>query len=212
MGKADPLSDLVDAQGSARHRFVISHLAPARPGAGRSLADIAHHLSQIHGHAPGLLDLLAERGLHPEIKDWINQTRTAMAQERAYMTRLLIAVGPIPGTPRATEGEALLLARRHAIDTLARSDRIGCTLGAAVGLMLDWPVLRDLLDVAARRFGIEPAPCPMPGSEAAKAVIAEADPTGTMSRAIEFGARQLLLQHHALWDLLQAREASRPDI
>lgn len=211
MNLFESLSDLAVEQGSSRHPFVTSHVTSGSPRIGRSLADAVHHLAQLHGQHPGVIEILADRRIHPALDPWLAKVRGAMNRERAYMTRLIVAAGPIPSTPQAAQGEAALAARRHALDMLARSERYGTSLGAALALSLDWQGIRALLDVAAHRFGVEPAESDFPGPAETGSALA-LEPLDTSTRALDFGARQLLHQHDELWSLLAQREASRENI
>jgi len=125
--------------------------------------------------------------------------------------RLTAAVGPIPSTPGAAETEATLVAQRHALEILARSERRGCALGAATALVCDWWPIRRLLDRAAARVGIE-APVPsLPDEGSIIAVIQAECDSPAAERAMAFGGEQLLLQNRGLLDLLEARAAARGD-
>jgi len=75
----------------------------------------------------------------------------------------------------------------------------------------DWWPIRRLLDRAAARAGTD-APAPsLPDEASVVAIIdASAHSSGT-SRALAFGGEQLLLQHRALLDLLEARAEARGD-
>src|SRR5690242_13324999 len=82
---------------------------------------------------------------------------------------------------------------------LAQSDRTGWATGAAIGLVLDWVAIRETLDIAARRFGVEPPASTLPdGFETASLVSALAE-TPAIERAMAFGAQQILAQHRGLW-------------
>src|SRR3546814_12018183 len=50
---------------------------------------------------------------------------TLFRSERTFLTKLAVAVGPVPGTPGAAGAQGALLSQRHAIDTLAQSERNG---------------------------------------------------------------------------------------
>jgi hypothetical protein len=94
---------------------------------------------------------------------------------------------------------------------LAMSERDGCALGAATALVGDWWPIRRLLDRAATRSGIEsPAPS-LPDEASVVAVIRDGSATPSSARALSFGGEQLLLQHRALFDLLEARSEARGD-
>ena len=143
--------------------------------------------------------------------DWLDRATEAFERERLYLVRLTSAVGPIPSTPGAAETESSLLAARHALETLANSERNGCSLGAATALVGDWWPIRRLLDRAAARVGLEcPAPS-LPDEASVIMVIHRAADTAASERALAFGGEQLLLQHRALFDLLEARAAARGD-
>ncbi len=117
----------------------------------------------------------------------------------------------MPSTPGAAETESSLAGARHALETLALSERRGCALGAATALVGDWWPIRRLLDRAASRVGIE-APAPsLPDEASVIDVIDGAAADAASSRALAFGGEQLLLQHRALLDLLEARASARGD-
>jgi hypothetical protein len=122
---------------------------------------------------------------------------------------LTSAVGPLPSTPGAAETEASLVAARHALETLAMSERNGCALGAATALVGDWWPIRRLLDRAASRVGTEsPAPS-LPDEASVVAIVDHGAEAPAAARALAFGGEQLLLQHRALFDLLEARAEAR---
>jgi hypothetical protein len=178
---------------------------------GRDLSDAVHLLCSLHGRYPGLIQLALDRCPKGETQSWLQRASEAFERERLYLVRLTAAVGPLPSTPGAAETESSLLAARHALETLALSERNGCALGAATALVGDWWPIRRLLDRAAARVGTE-APAPsLPDETSVIAVIdaAAADPAS--SRALAFGGEQLLLQHRALLDLLEARAEARGD-
>lgn len=208
-GVADMLSDLLTAHGSAGHRFVANHDRSAGAEAGRTLADAVHHLSALYSRRPGMIDLLADRRLHPTIDHWMAAAVDGFTRERAYLTRVVVAAGPLPSTPGQAQSEAAVMSQRHAIEMLARSDRTGCTLGAVLGKALDWSALRIIIDAAARRFGVEPPTILIPNARETLQAATDAATSMGIERAIAFGAQQILVQHRGLWDLLEAREAAR---
>ena len=96
-------------------------------------------------------------------------------------------------------------------ETLALSERNGCALGAATALIGDWWPIRRLLDRAAARGGIDtPAPS-LPDEASVVAVIDDLAGAAPAARALAFGGEQLLLQHRAVFDLLEARAEARSD-
>ncbi|HEX2803105.1 MAG TPA: hypothetical protein VHN55_03885 [Sphingomicrobium sp.] len=199
----------VAEDGGARHPYLCSLVEASGPHAPRDLADAVHLLCSIHGHHPGLIEQALEIAPEGAAKDWLDRAADGFARERLYLVRLTTAVGPIPSTPGAAETQATLIAQRHALEVLAKSERRGCALGAATALVSDWWPIRRLLDRAAARSGID-APAPSLPDEASilAAVAGECD-TQASERALRFGGEQMLLQNRGLFDLLEARAAAR---
>lgn len=195
--------------GCVRHPHVTALLEASGPHAARDLADAVHLLCSLHGHYPGLIEVALQRCPSREAQSWLEHASEAFERERLYLVRLTATVGPLPSTPGAAETESSLSAARHALETLATSERTGCALGAATALVGDWWPIRRLLDRAASRAGIDcPAPS-LPDEASIVEVIAVASATPASERALAFGAEQLLLQHRALFDLLEARTEAR---
>jgi hypothetical protein len=168
-----------------------------------------HLLCSLHGRYPGLIQMALERCPKGATESWLLRASEGFERERLYLVRLTAAVGPLPSTPSAAETESSLLAARHALETLALSERNGCALGAATALVGDWWPIRRLLDRAAARVGTE-APAPsLPDETSVIAIIEAAASDPASSRALAFGGEQLLLQHRALFDLLEARAEAR---
>jgi hypothetical protein len=145
------------------------------------------------------------------VRDWLREASDAYERERLYLVRLTAAVGPLPSTPGASETEATLVAQRHAIETLAKSERRGCSLGAATALMSDWPSIRALLDRAADRMGMQRPAMVLPDEDSIVRVVSDGTDGIASERALAFGGEQLLLQNRGLFDLLEARAAARID-
>jgi hypothetical protein len=199
----------IASEGCARHAYLNSLLEASGRHSGRDLADAVHLLCNLHGRYPGLIELALQRCPKGEVQDWLNRASEAFERERLYLVRLTSAVGPLPSTPGAAETETSLVAARHALETLAMSERSGCALGAATALVGDWWPVRRLLDRAATRVGIE-APAPsLPDEDSVVLVIDRGSDSPASSRALAFGGEQLLLQHRALFDLLEARAEAR---
>lgn len=198
----------VAEHGSASHAYIASDSLAAGPDASRNLADAIHFLSALHGRHPGVIDHAAGRTIEPAARAWLAEAAGAIAAERVYLARLSVAAGPMPSTPGGANSETAILAQRAALATLAQSDRRGCALGAALAFAADWSAIRNVLDAAAKRLGIDPAP-PAFDFAALKAVAEEAGDTPAGHRALMFGAEQLALQHSGLWDLLEARQLAR---
>ena len=196
-------------QGSAAHPYAAGGAWPKAPGAMRDLADLIHYLCVLHGRYPGLVDHVAARVVEPEARAWLTGATYAFAGERAYLARLAVAAGPVPSTPGAAGSDAAVLGQRHAMETLARSERRGCALGAAMALLLDWGAVRACLDAAAARLGVEPPAWTAADRDAIAALADLYAAAVPVQRALLFGAEQILVQHHGLWDLLEARREAR---
>jgi hypothetical protein len=202
----------VAGEGTARHRHLGSLLEATGPHSGRDLADAVHLLCSLHGRYPGLIEIALQHCTKSEAAHyWLTLAAEAFERERHYVVRLTSAVGPMPSTPGAAETEASLLAARHALETLANSERKGCALGAATALVGDWSQIRRMLDRVAARAGIDPLPATLPDDDSVVTVIEVASDTPASERALAFGGEQLLLQHRALFDLLEARAEARGD-
>ena len=199
----------VAGEGCARHPYLNALLEAAGRHSGRDLADAVHLLCSIHGRYPGLIELALQRCPKGPVQDWLSRASEGFERERLYLVRLTSAVGPLPSTPGAAETESSLVAARHALETLAMSERGGCALGAATALVGDWWPIRRLLDRAAARVGTEsPAPS-LPDEASVMVAIGRGTETPASARALAFGGEQLLLQHRALFDLLEARAEAR---
>lgn len=179
------------------------------PLCGPDLADAIHLLCALHGHYPGLIATAASNCTRAEERAWLSGATDAFETERAFLLRLTASVGPIPGTPGAAETESSLSAMRHALDTLARSERTGCALGAACALVVDWRPIRRVLARAGARCGFEAPADTLPDGASLIAVIGDAVRNPAAARALAFGSEQMLLQHRALFALLEARSEAR---
>jgi hypothetical protein len=179
------------------------------PEAARNLSDAVHFICMLHGRHPGVVDHASNRCVDTAARLWLEASATAFAAERDFLTRLAAAAGPIPSTPGGAATESTVLSQRHAIEMLAQSERNGCAVGAAIAVILDWSAVRPVLDAAARRFG---ADATAPGLSAPSSISAFATSFASgaaIERAALFGAEQIAVQHHGLWDLLEARQQAR---
>jgi hypothetical protein len=208
-GTGDRLQARVVENGSAAHAYPTSDALLRGERAARNLSDAVHFLCTLHGRHPGVVDHAASRSVDPLTRRWFDEATRVFAAERAFLTRLAVAAGPVPGTPGAAGAQGALLSQRHAIETLAQSERNGCALGAALAIALDWVVIRQVIDIAGERFGVDAAPYGLGDFDAVHALATEAAATVANERAILFGAEQILLQHFGLWDLLEARQQAR---
>ncbi len=200
---------LVAAEGSTAHRYVTSHDLLAGKHSARNLADAVHFICILHGRHPGVSDYAANHTAADAARSWLIDSVDGFIRERSYITRLVVAVGPLPSTPGQSESESAVNGQRHALDMLAQSDRNGCALGAAMALSLDWAAIRAVLDSAAKRFGIEAPALYLPSQDSTISLAQSLSGSSAIERAISFGAQQILAQHRGLWDLLEARQLAR---
>ncbi len=201
----------VDSQGSSDHAYRLSLLSAQGHNSARDQADAVHLFCSLYGRHPGLIELALNNCPAGSVRDWLREASDAYERERLYLVRLTAAVGPLPSTPGAAETEATMVAQRHAIETLAKSERRGCALGAATALMADWPAIRAVLDRAADRMGMQKPALTLPDQPSIVRVIADGTDGLASERALGFGGEQLLLQNRGLFDLLEARAAARGD-
>lgn len=205
-GAEDVVGRLVAVEGSAAHPHVRS-LAESRAAA--DLADAAHFLALLHGRYPGVIDNAADRVFHPVAREWMFRAAAGFAAERAFLTRLVVAAGPVPSTLGQAQSESAVTGQTHALAVLSQSERRGTALGAAFALALDWAAIRPLVDSAAQRFGLSSPPLDLPRRPDTAEVVATMSDDRAVERAIGFGAQQLLLQHRGLWDMLETRRVVR---
>jgi hypothetical protein len=201
----------VEADGCADHPHRLALLAASGPAANRDLADCVHLFCSLYGRYPGLIEIALNNCAAGPVRDWLRDASDAYERERLYLVRLTASVGPLPSTPGAAATEGTLVGQRHAIETLAMSERRGCALGAATALMADWPAVRGVFDRAADRIGIQKPALVLPDQESIVRVISDGTDGLASERALGFGGEQLLLQNRGLFDLLEARAAARGD-
>jgi hypothetical protein len=208
-GTAAAIHALVEECGSGAHPYVRSSLLRSGPDAARNLTDAVHYLTVLHGRLPSVVDLAGMKVTLAQSKGWLAEAATGFALERTYLTRLVVAAGPLPSTAGQADSEAAVVAQHHAVEMLARSERTGCAAGAAIGLVMDWAAVRPVLDAAADRFGLPRMECQLPEPEATAAFVDEIAETPGIERAVRFGVEQILVQHTGLWNLLESREHAR---
>lgn len=197
---------LVQHDGSAGHGWRHDPVLLSGAESARNLADIVHHMALLHGRHPGLVDLAGASEILGTVQHRIVR---GFGDERDYLARLVVAVGPLPGTPGQALSQAAILGQRHALETLAHSDRAGCASGAVAALLMDWAAIRPVLDAAAVRYGIDSVPTALPDPVSLAETIDAVTVDPALGRAIGFGMRQFLLQHRGLWDLLEVRAHAR---
>ncbi len=198
---------LIASDGSANHPY-LQRLARNEESL-RDLSDAAHHICMLHGRHPGVVDHALRHARLGIERDWLEAAADAFVIERAFVVRTVAAAGPLPSTPGHAETEAALAAQRHALDMLAQSDRAGCATGASIALVMDWAVIREALDAAAARLGLESPSSQLPLAEETVTILDALLREAPLERAMLFGAQQLFAQHRGLWDLLEARASAR---
>jgi len=198
---------LIAADGSHKHAIMARLTAQQLPV--RDIADAVHALCLLHGRQPGIIDHAFARNSQPAAQAWLEVAVEGFAVERALLAKLASAAGPLPSTPGQAESEAAVASQRHALDMLAQSDRTGCAIGAAVALVSDWAAMRQIMEAAARRFGIEPPAYALPLAAETETIVAQVAENPAVERAMAFGVQQVLAQHRGLWDLLEARTSAR---
>ncbi len=201
----------VGAQGCVDHPYRLTLMNVGGPHANRDLADCVHLFCSLYGRYPGLIEIALNNCVAGPVRNWLREASDAYERERLYLVRLTASVGPLPSTPGAAETEATLVNQRHAIETLAKSERNGCALGAATALMADWPAVRAVLDRAADRIGMQKPALTLPDHDSIVRVIGDGTDGLASERALGFGGEQLLLQNRGLFDLLEARAHARGD-
>jgi hypothetical protein len=206
------LTSLVQAEGSVGHALVADGDQFAGRNATRDLADVVHYLCTLHGRYPGVIDHAATRTAHVGAREWLIRAVDGFVVERNFLTKLVVAAGPMPSTPGQAESESAVTGQRHALEMLAQSDREGCALGAALTLVLDWAAIRSIMNRAAMRWSMTVPPCTLPNEAETLAVAEAVAVTPAVERAFGFGAQQILAQHRGLWDLLEARQIARGDM
>ena len=198
-------------EGLAGHPHLAALTTVTHVHTARDLSDAVHLLCQLYGRHPGLIEIALGNCPAGPVRDWLLAASDSFERERLFLVRLTAAVGPVPSTPGASDTETTLLAQRHALETLARSERSGCALGAATALIGDWRAIRGVLDCAAGRSNMEVPVSTMPDEESLTSAINHGAPGMAAERALGFGGEQLLLQNRGLFDLLEARASARGD-
>jgi hypothetical protein len=201
----------VSEHGSFVHTYHSSPELLFGPYSTRNLADAVHFFCSIHGRCPGVIDHAITHSANPVARAWLISMLEGFSVERAFLARLTVEAGPIPSTLGAESVEATLLSQRHALDMLAQSERDGCAIGAAMALIIDWGHIRKTLNAAGDRFEVKPPDFRFTDTSEIKYLADSLGASPNVERALLFGAQQIMLQHHGLWDLLESRQLARID-
>ena len=176
---------------------------------GADVADIAHFLCVLHGRHPGVIDHAATKTVDDAAREWLVKATDGFAAERAFLTKLTVAAGPISGVSVDDQSNAAVLGQRKALEMLSQSDRSCCAIGAAIALVADWHFIRNILELIALRVGVEARSSILPTVRETSDLNSRLAQTPALERALNFGAEQLLNQHRGLWQLLEARRNMR---
>ena len=176
---------------------------------GADIADIAHFLCVLHGRHPGVIDHAATKTADDAAREWLVNATDGFAAERAFLTKLTVAAGPITGVSMDDQSNAAVLGQRKALEMLSQSDRSGCAIGAAIALVADWHFVRNILERIALRVGVEARASILPAIDETAELNSQLAATPALERALNFGREQLLNQHRGLWQLLEARRNTR---
>jgi hypothetical protein len=176
---------------------------------GADIADIAHFLCILHGRHPGVTDNAATKTADDAARQWLVQATKGFAAERAFLTKLTVAAGPISGVSADDPSNGAVHGQRKALEMLSQSDRNGCAVGAAIALVSDWHSIRKILERIALRVGVEARSSILPDLAMSSALKNKMSESPSVERALNFGSEQLLNQHRGLWQLLEARRNMR---
>ncbi|WP_174273859.1 DUF6975 family protein [Sphingomonas bacterium] len=200
---------LVAGEGCAAHPWLHSAELNAGTTATGNIADLVHMFSLLHGTAPGLIETVARENVWAGADAFLREACAGFVLERAYLADVIASAGPTPSTPGDSGTVSAILAQRQSLDTIARSERFGCAIGAAVALLLDWQPLRATIDGAAERLGLAVPATRLPDDETCRALLAALPERPRLDRTLAFGARQLLAHHSGLLDYLSIRADAR---
>lgn len=203
---------LVASEGTLSHPYCRAAIDRTPESFARNsgdFADAVHYLSLLHGQMPGIIDHAARHIIDNAARGWLLSAVAGFAEERGHIARLVVAVGPLPSTSGQQNMTTIISQQRRALEMLAQSDRRGCALGSSMALVLDWEPVRTIMTSGAARLGIDMPACSLPGIADTVATLAAVEAEFPISRAAQFGASQLLVQHRTIWDLLEARASLR---
>ena len=206
------IAALLRQDGSLSHEYFTQLLEDSSSSQAADLADIAHFFCLMHGRFPGVIDYAAGHSPNEHMREWLVRTGEAFAAERALLTKLTVAAGPIVSTVGQDQCNNVVIGARNALDMLAQSDRNGCAFGAAIALAIDWISIRQVLGHIALRVGLEARPLTMPTLDECHAFLSKFDDDAVMRRAIIFGITQMMAQHRAIWDLMESRHDNRVEL
>lgn len=199
--------NLVHDEGTAAHPHVRQLIELGRHIPREIAADTLHFLSLLHGRKPSIFEIVFTGHHAGAGAEWIKDVSACFTSDRTLLAQLVVAAGPPPSLSRQMQTEEVAGAMRRALLTLARSDREGCALGTANALARDWPATEKLIQALSKALGIDTVirHYRWPDQAALDAALLRVANQPFVERAINFGARTLISQNRAFWDLLEAR-------
>lgn len=174
---------------------------------GALIADIAHFINISHGRHPGIVDHAAHKIADDAARQWLVEVIDGFAMERRFLNALTVAAGPIRRHVGQDKITALIGGQSKNFEMLATSDRKGCPAGAALAFVADWHQTRPLLERIALHIGMEPPALVLPSVEQCALLAGQLAHNDAYSRAMGFGAQQMLGQQRGLWQLIVARHS-----
>ncbi len=171
------------------------------------IADIAHFINISHGRHPGIIDHAANKIVDDVARKWLVEAIDGFAAERRFLNALTVAAGPIRRHIGQDKITALIAGQSKNFEMLATSDRRGCPAGAALAFVIDWQQTRPLLERIALHIGMEPSSPSLPSVQDCTTLVNGLSNDDAQSRAMGFGAQQMLAQQRGLWQLIAARHA-----
>ncbi len=173
------------------------------------IADIAHYLCVAHGKHPGIIEHAMSKIVEDCSREWLVRAADGFTRERIYLTELTVVAGPITRISGQDETDMLIVNQSKHYKMLASSDRKGCSIGAAAAFIMDWHHIRHLMDILALQLNITVPSNTLPAADETARMINEYATSENITRAINFGADQILSQQRAFWNLIKARATSR---
>ncbi len=173
------------------------------------VADIAHYLCVAHGKHPGIIEHAMSKIVEDCSREWLVKAADGFTRERIYLTELTVAAGPITRAIGQDETDMLVVNQSKHYKMLASSDRKGCPIGSAAAFIIDWYHIRQLMDVIAVQLDTAIPSNTLPTISETEKMVSEYAISENISRAINFGADQMLSQQRAFWNLIKARSTSR---
>lgn len=172
---------------------------------GALIADIAHFINISHGRHPGIIDHAANKIIDDAARKWLVEAIEGFTAERRFLNALTVAAGPIRRHIGQDKITALIAGQSKNFEMLATSDRRGCPVGAALAFVVDWQQTRPLLERIALHIGMEPPTVAIPPPSLCAALASALASDEAYTRAMGFGAQQMLAQQRGLWQLIAAR-------